>query len=474
MAAVAGTDTATGARTAAGAAIGAATGARTAAGEATGAVAPVDSAADSGGDGGQDLPLGRAALWVTAGTPEVTEDRVDGGIHVRAWTVCNGRRMAIRVNVEPRMLRWARDRSDVGADALARRFARLAAWENGEARPTLKQLESYARATYTPIDFLFLPEPPVEPIPIPDFRTIAATPLARPSPGLLETVYLCQQRQGWYRDFARSYGEPPLEFVGSASLGDDVVETAAGIRQALGFDVEDRRRIPTWTDALRRFITLADEAGVLMMTTSVVGSNTHRKLVPKEFRGFALADPLAPLIFVNGADTKAAQMFTVAHELAHIWLGQSAISDEKARVEPDQATERWCNRVAAELLVPMDLLRTEYDADASLRDELDRLARRFKVSTLVVLRRIHDAGGLGCSEYWAAYGAELARLSELAKGRGGNFYSNVGARVSKRLARALVVSTLEGRTAFTESFRLLGVKRMATFKELGRSLGVGF
>jgi Zn-dependent peptidase ImmA (M78 family) len=372
------------------------------------------------------------------------------------------------------MLHWACERSGRSLDELVRSCPRLPLWQRGEARPTLKQLEGFAKATYTPIGYLFLPEPPPELIPIPDFRTIADTLLARPSPGLLETVYLCQQRQEWYRHFARSYGEPALDFVGSVSLGDDVVATAADIRQTLAFDVEERRRMGTWTDALRRFITQADEAGVLVMATSVVGSNTHRKLEPQEFRGFALADPLAPLVFVNGADTKAAQMFTLAHELAHIWLGQSAISDAQARVEPDQATERWCNRVAAELLVPMDLLRAEYVTGAPLCDELDRLARRFKVSTLVILRRIHDSGGLGRAEFWAAYDAELARLLSFSKGSGGNFYSNVGARVSKRLARALVVSTLEGRTAFTESFRLLGVKKMATFKELGRNLGVGF
>ena len=177
---------------------------------------------------------------------------------------------------------------------------------------------------------------------------------------------------------------------------------------------------------------------------------------------------------VNGADTKAAQMFTLAHELAHVWLGQTAVSDAQALAVPHQQTESWCNRVAAELLVPLELLRAEYDSGAELRAELDRLARHFKVSTLVVLRRVHDAGGLTRDELWSSYDQELDRLRGLRRGSGGNFYLTLGARVSKRFARALVVSTLEGRTAFTESFRLLGLKKMATFHELGHSLGVGF
>ena len=379
-----------------------------------------------------------------------------------------------RVDVKPELLRWARERAGFSVDALARRFPRLEAWERGDPHPTLKQLEGFAKATFTPIGFLFLQEPPLERVPIPDFRTVANVHVDHPSPDLLDTVYLCQQRQDWYRDYARSMSEPPLEFVGSARVGDDIVVTAARIRHALGFDIEERRRLPTWTDALRRFIGQADALGILVMVSGVVGSNNRRHLDPDEFRGFALADPLAPLVFINGADTKAAQMFTLAHELAHVWLGQSGVSDAQAVTVPDQEIERWCNRVAAELLVPLDLVRNEYDERAGLRSELDRLARRFKVSTLVILRRIHDARALTDDELWSAYGEELNRLRRLPQGRGGDFYLTLGARVSKRFARALVVSTLEGRTSFTETFRLLGVKKMATFQELGQSLGMGF
>lgn len=379
-----------------------------------------------------------------------------------------------RVEVSPELLRWARDRAGFSVDALARRFPKLEAWERGEVHPTLKQIEGFAKATFTPVGFLFLENPPVERMPIPDFRTVGNAYMGHPSPNLLETVYLCQQRQDWYLEFARSMGEAPLGFVGSARLGDDVVSTAASIRHALGFDVEERRRLSTWTDALRRFIAQADAFGVLVMVSGVVGSNNRRRLDPDEFRGFALANPSAPLVFVNGTDTKAAQMFTLAHELAHVWLGQSGVSDAQVVAVPDQDIERWCNRVAAELLVPLDLLRAEHDQDAALRPELDRLARSFKVSTLVILRRIHDAGDLTRDELWAAYTEELARLQEMPKGAGGDFYLTLGARVSKRFARALVVSTLEGRTGFTEAFRLLGVKKLATFHELGRSLGVGF
>lgn len=377
-----------------------------------------------------------------------------------------------RVAVQPALLRWAAERSGREEEDLRAKFPKLELWQQGDAQPTLKQLEQFAKATHTPVGYLFLPEPPIEQLPIPDLRTVANRHLERPSPDLLETVYICQQRQEWFRDYARSVGEPAHDFVGSARVDDEIVATAARMRDALGFDLEERRQLPTWTDALRRFIEQADSLGVLVMVSGIVGNNTHRGLDTQEFRGFALSDDIAPLIFVNGADTKAAQMFTVAHELAHIWLGQSGISDAQAAEVPEQRIERWCNQVAAELLVPIEVVRREYDPAAPLRNEMDRLARRFKVSTLVVLRRIFDAGALSWDVFRQAYGEELERLLAISRGSGGNFYLTQSARLGKRFARALVVSTLEGQTLHRDAFRLLGFSKLETFRELGRSLGV--
>lgn len=380
----------------------------------------------------------------------------------------------LRVEVKPELFRWASERAGITIGALAERLPQLPVWERGELRPTLKQAEQFAAATHTPIGYLFLPQPPVEQIPIPDFRTVAGGRFARPSADLLDTLYTCQQRQEWYRDFARSAGENPLPFVGARDTGSNIEAAAADIRNALGFDLDERRRLPTWTDTLRRFIEQADALGVLVMVSGVVGSNNRRKLNPDEFRGFALSDPLAPLVFINGADTKAAQMFTLAHELAHLWLGESALSDVGPASWPSQCVEAWCNRVAAELLVPMAVFGREYQRRADRHDETERLARRFKVSTLVILRRMRDAGGLSEVDFWDTFRAEAKKLRGMPKGKGGDFYLTLGARVGKRFARALVASTQEGRSSFTEAFRLLGFKKMATFRDLGRSLGVGF
>lgn len=378
----------------------------------------------------------------------------------------------MRVSVRAELLEWACDRAGVGTDEAAQRFPHLPAWISGEVQPTLKQIESFASAVHAPIGYLFLPEPPVERVPIPDFRTMADELVEHPSPDLLDTIYLCQQRQEWYRDYARTIGESPLGFVGSANPNSDVVATAGKIRRQLGFDLEERRELPTWTDALRRFIEQADESGVMVMVSGVVGSNNRRKLDPEEFRGFALSDDLAPLAFINGADTKAAQMFTLAHELAHIWIGQTGLSDVTPASAPDDRVEEWCNRVAAETLVPLALVREDYRSNAELWDEVARLARRFKVSTLVILRRLHDARKLSREEFWQAFNVELERLRAIPRGSGGNFYLTQAARLSKRFARALVAHTLEGQTLHRDAFRLLGFSKLSTFRKLGHSLEI--
>jgi Zn-dependent peptidase ImmA (M78 family) len=376
------------------------------------------------------------------------------------------------VVVKPDLLQWACERAGLSVQDLRKKFPKIERWMRNEAQPTLKQLERFAKATYTSIGYLFLSQPPVEQLPIPDFRVLGAGKIKHPSPDLLDTVYICQQRQEWYREFARLEGESQLPFVGSATVSDDTVRAAADMRSTLGFDLNQRSKMATWEDALRSFIAQVDVAGILVMINGVVGNNNHRRLDPQEFRGFALADSLAPLVFINGSDTKSAQMFTLAHELAHIWIGSSAVSDAGVDKVSTHQVEQWCNRVAAEFLAPMDVFCNEYDKRNPLCDEMKRLARFFKVSTLVVLRRIYDAGGLTESNFWKEYKAELDRLLARPRGSGGDFYRTQAVRVSKRFARALVVSTLEGKTLHRDAFRLLGFSKFDTFRDLGRTLGV--
>lgn len=379
--------------------------------------------------------------------------------------------MADRVDVSPTLLSWALDRSGLTEDDS--RYERFARWASGDEQPTFRQLETFATATHAPLGYLFLPTPPVETVPIPDFRTMGNAGVATPSPDLLETIYQSQIRHDWYRSYAIEQDYEPLPFVGSVSVGDPVEQVADGIRRTIGFSMDQRVQFRRWEDALRQLIDAIESVGVLVMVSGIVGGNTRRKLDPEEFRGFALTDPMASLIFVNGADSKAAQIFTMVHELVHVWLGETALSEAGMALQASNAHELWANQVAAEVLVPIANLRTDYRGTADVA-ELQRLAKLYKVSTLVILKRVHDAGFIPWDDYRKRYAAELARVKEImaTKGSGGNYYDTQPLRVSQNFSRAVIIDALEGRTLFHDAYGLLGAAKRKTFDGLAEKLGV--
>lgn len=383
--------------------------------------------------------------------------------------------MVTRVAVSPDLLAWAVRRAGWDQQATLKHAPKLNDWISG-LKPTLKQLQKFAHDTHTPFGLLFLAEPPAEPIPFADMRTLGNAAVRQASADLLDTIYLCEGRQDWYRSYAREHGMDALAFVGSATV-ETPVEIAAGqIRDSLRFDLAERGSFPNWEAALRGLIDRIEELGVLVMVNGVVGSNTHRKLRPEEFRGFALSDPLAPLIFVNSADTKAAQIFTLVHELGHVWLGESALSDAAMDARGGAEAEVWCNQVAAEVLAPLTSVRSDFHGTADV-GELERLAKRYRVSTLVVLKRLHDAGFVPWDDYQQQYANELERIMEILVMRrsgesGGNYYYTQPLRLSRLFARAVVVSAREGSTSYRDAYHLVGTKKHETFESLAVELGV--
>jgi Zn-dependent peptidase ImmA (M78 family) len=310
----------------------------------------------------------------------------------------------------------------------------------------------------------------VEPLPIADFRTLSGTGVAQPSPDLLDTVYQCQQRQDWFREYLRTEGYEPLYFVNSVSVRTNPESVASSIREAISLDVGARLRWRTFEDALRGLVEQIEAAGVLVMRNGVVGNNTHRTLDVKEFRGFTLCDEYAPLIFVNAADSKSAQMFTLVHELAHVWLGQSGVSD--ASVTPSHSIERFSNAVAAETLVPMTEFREVLASAALDTIQAGRIALHFKVSPLVVLIRALQGGILSQGGFDALAAVEREKDHGTTRSSGGDFYRTQSSRLGRRFARAVIISTLEGRTLYRDAFRLLGVRKTDTFQKLAISMGV--
>lgn len=373
-----------------------------------------------------------------------------------------------RVAVEPEILRWACERSRIDERDLSVRFPKLETWLKGDVAPTLKQLEMFAKTTHVPFGYFFLTEPPQESLPIADFRERSPGP---PSGDLLDTIYAAQRRQDWFKEFATSERLNAIEWIGYANVMMKPGDVAAHIRNLIGFEPNKRTEYANWEAATRVLGERVQSLGVLVSVNGVVGSNTRRKLDPSEFRGFSLVDPLAPLVFVNGADHKAAHAFTLCHELAHLALGQSGLSNEDLGEFRHEQVEAWCDAVASEILAPSDYVTKAHD-DRSVSQAANDLTRELRVSPLVAVRRVAERSELSTSAFRRCFSATVEALPKERDVTGGNFYATALKRVGHRFARDVVASTLEGNTTFTEAFRLLGVRSSASFQELSRRVGL--
>lgn len=379
-----------------------------------------------------------------------------------------------RVAVDEQVLRWAMLRSGQDVADLEQRFPRIRQWTTGESHPTLRQVESLAKATLTPLGFFFLSQPPDERLPIPHFRTIQDETPSKPSPDLIETIQIMQSRQAWMRESLIEQGQNQLQFVGSAEPNENPASVAERIRSTLDLDVEWAADQRTWTEALRFLREIMGDSGILVVVNGILGNNTHRKLDPDEFRGFVLADEYAPLVFVNNADFKAAQMFTLAHELAHIFFGSSAAFDLRQMQPADDPVEQACNRVAAEFLVPEHELRRTWPSVHSHPDRFQEIARRYKVSQIVVARIALDAQLINREAFLSFYRAYQSDERRAAESRpdGGDFYANQNLRVGQQFASSVVRAAKEGKLLYSEAYRLTGLYGR-TFEHYAASLGLG-
>lgn len=380
-----------------------------------------------------------------------------GYLLIRQLTTCGA---AMKISPKPELLEWAVQRSGK-KDELGRRFPRLPEWIDGSSQPTVRQLEQFARAAAVPFGYLLLPTPPEEQLSIPYFRTVDDLSTLAPNPDLIDTVHQMQQRQEWLREYLIEQEAEPLPFVRSVTLRDDPIEVARRMRVALDLDDIWASQHPNWTLALRALQDRIEHMGIFVAVNGVVANNTRRKLDPADFRGFVLVDEYAPLVFVNGADGKAAQMFTLAHELAHIWIGSSAAFDLRQLRPADNTIEQFCNRVAAEFLVPEQKLRQLWPSVRQDDDPIQSVARHFKVSGVVAARRLRDLALITKSEFLDFYNAWQADFraekAKKAEKDGGDFYKTQKARVGRRFGEMVVRATKEGDLLYSEAYRLTGL-----------------
>jgi len=376
--------------------------------------------------------------------------------------------MSARVAVSQSVLSWALQRSERTYEEATTKYPHLGDWMDGRIQPTLRDLEKFAVFTHTSLGALIMPEPPDETLPIADMRTRESAAIERPSGNLLDTIDRYQQFQDWYHDYALEQGAEKLPFLGSVNGDADPRRVARDVRSLLQLELLEAKAPDQWR---RRLVSVLEDAGVLVMMSGIVGANTQRPLSTDEFRGFSLYDDIAPLIFVNLArEPYSAQNFTLVHEFAHLLLGHSALSGGDKTLG-GSGEEAWCNRVAAFVLLPDEALQA-FDTATTVRD-YRAVAHRFGVSAEVALHRLHGAHRIDEGHYCALLEAVRADYGgEKRSSGGGNYYNTLTARLGRSFATAVITSTLEGRTGFTESFRMIGTHNRDVFDKLAKHLQV--
>ena len=370
--------------------------------------------------------------------------------------------------INPQVLKWARERSfsNVGTAATALKVPewKLDEWERGASRPTFRQAQTLASQLRVPFGYLFLSSTPTETIPLPDFRTVAHGEAAgSPSRDFLDVVNEAVLRQEWYKEYQEDDGAQPLPFIGVHSIGASRIEQVARFVDETFGVRELARRVPDRETFLRDLTRNTEAKGVLVMRSKFALGNQHRWLRVDEFRGFAITDSIAPLIFINAEDALGAQVFTFVHELSHLVFGESGISNPNYRSvtgKQDHVVEDACDEVTAETLMPSADFSIAWQDAASVEVNLAAVTARYRASNLAAMRRARDLGKITDHAYWDYYEqhAYYSRPGAAPRSPGGTFYPTFFVRNSRLFSSTVVTAVAEGRLPYRDAAGLLNVK----------------
>lgn len=363
--------------------------------------------------------------------------------------------MSTRIDVSNDMLTWAVSRAGLELPAFTKNFPPLQYWLDGKRKPTVKQLQEFSKKVYLPFGYLLLPQPPIEDLPIPFFRS-EGTSVDKVSINVYDTILLLQQRQDWLSSYLKDNNFDPLPFVGKFSDTSNVDDIVKDIREVLNLPEEWAQSHRTWNDALNHLVAQIEDCGIVVTFNGVVENSTSRKIPVDECRGFVLVDEMSPFLFINNGDFKTAQMFTLVHELAHIWTGYSAGFDFRQMLPANNPIEKLCDKVAAEFLVP----RNAFDHAWSNHPQTNILARHFKVSEIVIARRALDTGKWSKGQFFSFYNAYSKRefQTKESQGSGGDFYATIKKRISIAFATHIKNAVQSGQLLYRDAYRLTSIK----------------
>lgn len=364
--------------------------------------------------------------------------------------------MATRIeNINSEIINWAIIRAGNNLEDFYQKYPHVEKWIKGSKKPTIKQLEDFTHKVHVPFGYMFLSQPPKESVPIPFFRT-GKKKNDKVSLNVYHTIQLISERQNWLTDYLEESDYPDLEFVGKFNKSANYFEIVKDIRETLRLSYNWASKMGTWEDALDYLTLQIEEIGIIVNFNGIVGNNTRRKIPVEECRGFVLVNKKAPFLFINSADAKAAQMFTLIHELAHVWLGESAGFDNQSLLPANDPVEKLCDQVAAEFLVPEVVLAEKWKESHDFK----YLSRLFKVSPIVIARRCMDLKLISRVAFFDFYNNYIKnyRFKKEQQSSGGNFYATAKKRVSLRFASFVNNAVNENNLLYRDAYRLTNLK----------------
>lgn len=308
--------------------------------------------------------------------------------------------MSEKAYITPIVLKWARISAKMSEEIASKKInvssEKLINWENGVGQPTIKQAQNLAKAYRRPFSLFFLPEIPNDFQPLQDFRKNDSQELGTASTFIIREI---QQKQSWISEFNRENEEEPIEFVGKYSITSNPTVVANDILKT--FEINPLNYI--YDNPIKEWIEKIEAKGVFVSRTSFIHSKL--KLSKDEIQGFAIADPFAPFIFVNSEDWNAPQLFTLIHELVHIWIAESGVSNidsDKLKVNENNnvnQVELFCNEVAGNILMPQPIINGIDSSNFLTSKEIFKSAKDLGVSTFAFLFRIYNLNRISLSEY---------------------------------------------------------------------------
>ena len=380
----------------------------------------------------------------------------------------------VNVNIQPAIISWAL--SQTSEEKLGTKLVdNIKHWLDGTKSPTFNQIEDFSKKSHIPLGYFFLQTPPIEQISLLEYRTLDSIQLTNPSRNLIDTIHDMEAVQEWMVNYRKEWNYDTISIVGSLKGITDISVIADTIRKDLGLNIEWYKNCGNPSEAFNKVRGLLEECGIVVMMNGIVGKNTHRALDVKEFRAFAMVNEWAPLIFINGADSAGGRLFSLFHELVHLWIGENDLyNDTKYSANGIKPIEVTCNAVAGALMVPKTVFLEKWNNNTNddIHEKIKELARMFRCSSSVIARRALDNKKIDQNVYNMVIedAIEAYIQTKQEKSSGGDYYRVARSKLDGVFVRALCESVNSGRTSFTEAYRLTNTTSK-TFSEVASGLG---